>query len=122
MNGFLVKKFTTLIVGVGERTSRGTGQGTIVFVAKLRDGRRSADKPKEQGPKRKSQRKHILAQVLVWEGDGEGFVVEKTQKKILNLFLLFFSFIFFGSCQEPLRLHFLFPQSRDAFGKWAALL
>ena len=89
-----------------------------VLVAKLTDNRRSADKPKEHRPQKKNHRVKIY-----WpqygRGTGNVGIVfcgqkdKKTQKK-KKIYFRILCFFFFGSCQEPLRLYFLFPQSRDA--------
>jgi len=88
-------------VGVGERTSRDdTSQGTIVFVAKSTDGRRSADKPKEQAPKENHKEK------IDWHSVGGGrggFCGQQDAKKKKNInFCISFLFLFFGSCPRTL--------------------
>jgi len=99
-----------------------------VFVAKLTDNRRSADKPKEHRSQKKNHRVKIYwPQCGRGTGNvGRGFCGQKdkkTQKK-KNLFLHFVFFFFSDHAKNPCAYTSCFRRAemRDAFGKLVALL
>jgi hypothetical protein len=107
-----------LIVGVSEEPSTGHHGPRDNLVAKSTVG----DRPISQRnrSKRKFVEKYItMAQCVGERGRQQGGQGDANKKSILHFVTFFF---FSDHSKNPCAYNFLFPLSRDAFGKLAALL